>query len=64
MLNSNYSVLLSPQSIYRNDTAAWNICIGYRIISPSVLIVNSFRLGTTDLQSGLTWEVKGYAAGY
>ena len=42
MLNSNYSVLLSPQSIYRNDTAAWNICIGYRIISPSVLIVNSF----------------------
>lgn len=61
MLNSNYSVLLSPQSIYRSDTSAWNITIGYRIISSSTLVVNSYGIGTTDLQSGLTWEVKGYA---
>lgn len=62
MANMNYSVTIAPQSIYRTDTSAWNMTIGYYVYSATKLIVNSYGLGSSDLQIGLCWEVKGMAA--
>lgn len=61
MANNTYSVTIAPQSTYRTDTSAWNMSIGYYAYSTK-LIVNSYGLGSSDLQIGLSWEVKGMAA--
>ncbi len=60
MSDTNYDVRLCPQTIYRTDSSARNISIGYHILSTSEFAVNSYGFGNADLQVGLSWEVKGY----
>lgn len=62
MANTNYNVYMAPQSVYRTASNAWNMCIGFNIVSATQIIVNSYGLGDSDLQIGLSWEVKGFAA--